>query len=105
MIENNLNSFKQQFRKNKKDFLEASGKFGKSKMDHHVAVDTGYLKSKNEFKVSGENEVHFINNGEYAGFQEYGTYKMPAHPFVRPSVYNYIPRYMQIAKKQLGKNL
>lgn len=104
MMENNLQEFLTRFRFNKREFLNNAGEFGKSKMDHHVAVDTGYLKSRNDFNTNGVDVLQFINDTSYAGYQELGTYKMRAHPFVRPCVFNYIPKYQQLSK-ELGRGL
>jgi HK97 gp10 family phage protein len=37
------------------------------------------------------------NKCEYAGFNEFGTKKMPPHPFMRPAVYNHLPEIEDIA--------
>jgi HK97 gp10 family phage protein len=64
-------------------------------MDTYVAVDTGKLRSENDYKVDGK-KVILINECDYAGYQEFGTYKMKAHPFMRPAVYNHIGEIQRI---------
>lgn len=73
------------------------GRFCVSKMDYYVAVDTGYLKSRNDYKIAGK-AIRLINDCAYAGFQEFGTSKMRAHPFIRPSVYNHVEEIKSIVR-------
>lgn len=48
-------------------------------------VDTGFLRaSGSSNKTTGGAEVVFTAN--YAYYQEFGTSKMPAQPFVRPTI-------------------
>lgn len=76
----------------KYQILERVGEFCKTKMDYYVPVDTGYLKSRNQYKVSKYfvQKLTLINDSHYALFVEYGTYKMLAQPFVRPAIYNHL---------------
>ena len=47
-------------------------------------VDTGALRSS--ISVSGTGTTAQVTTGvDYAIFQEYGTHKMPAHPFMTPA--------------------
>ena len=50
-------------------------------------IDSGRLRAsiKNRVKVD---EVRVGTNVEYAPYQEYGTVKMPARPFLRPALDN-----------------
>lgn len=58
---------------------------GKAKMN--APVDTGFLRSSIQ-TMDGENDLQKIVNvgAEYGIHQEYGTYKMAAHPFLIPAV-------------------
>jgi HK97 gp10 family phage protein len=52
-------------------------------------VDTGRLRSSitHEVEVQGAEVVGRIGtNVEYAIFQEFGTSRMPAHPYLRPGL-------------------
>lgn len=87
---------------NKKyDALTEVGKFCKQKMDEYVAVDTGYLKSRNTFKVTKffHQKLTLLNDAPYAGFQEFGTVKMKAHPFIRPATENHIAEIQEIMRR------
>lgn len=78
--------------------LNKVGQFCKTKMDLYVPVDTGYLKSKNSFKVTKyfTQKLTLVNDCEYAGFVEFGTYKMRAQPFIRPAMENHISEIQNI---------
>ncbi|RPJ73106.1 MAG: hypothetical protein EHM20_00045 [Alphaproteobacteria bacterium] len=64
------------------------GRFCVEKMRYYVAVDTGYLQSRCEYVIN-RNELWLQNDAPYALFQEKGTSKMAAHPFMYPAVYNH----------------
>lgn len=64
------------------------GAFCVEKMRYYVAVDTGYLQSRCEYVIH-MNELWLQNDAPYALFQEKGTSKMRAHPFMYPAVYNH----------------
>lgn len=49
-----------------------------------AAVLTGFMRENVEARVSGlSGEV--VSLADYSEFQEYGTSKMPPHPFMRPA--------------------
>jgi len=89
---------------NNQNTLEAIGEFCKDKMDKLVAVDTGLLQSNNDYKV-GKNEVVLSNSTDYAIHQEFGTRKMKAHPFMRPSALNYSGDIARISAEGLGEGM
>jgi len=80
------------------------GQFCKSKMDEYVPVDTGYLKSRNDFKVTKffHRKLTLINDAPYAGYVEMGTYKMQAQPFIRPAMENHISEINAITRRVYG---
>jgi HK97 gp10 family phage protein len=49
-------------------------------------VDTGALKSSIHYEQTGEFSCNISDGVLYGVFQEYGTSKMRAQPFMRPSV-------------------
>jgi hypothetical protein len=61
----NSDKFLNKLNSNNKDTLDALGRFGKNKMDEFVAIDTGYLQSRNNYKVF-RNTVELFNDCEYA---------------------------------------
>jgi HK97 gp10 family phage protein len=77
-----------QLKENQEQTLHKVGVFCVDKMKQYVAVDTGELQGNCEYVVN-RNELFLQNKTPYAIHQEYGTYKMKAHPFFRPSVYNH----------------
>lgn len=80
--------------------MVAIGEFCKSKMDYYVPVDSGYLKSRNSFKVTKlfYHRLRLLNDAFYAGFVEFGTSKMVAQPFIRPAQENHVYEIQQIIK-------
>jgi HK97 gp10 family phage protein len=73
--------------------VEAKAQVTVAKVAHDIAEDaksrapvrTGYLRDS--IVVDGEGKAGFVTAGaEYAGFVEYGTYKMAARPFMTPAV-------------------
>jgi len=91
-------------KENEREALEAVGKFCKKKMDIHVAVDTGLLKSNNSWVIN-QNELMLSNNTKYAIHQEYGTKKMAAHPFMKPAALNYLGEIKRITAKHMKKGM
>jgi HK97 gp10 family phage protein len=101
---NRTGKFMAQLSDNQKASLEAIGQFLKEKMDGYVAVDTGNLKSRNSYAIVN-NELQLHNDCEYAIHQEFGTYKMAAHPFMKPAAYNHLGEIKQIAAEYLSKGM
>jgi len=104
-VTNNIPSFLDIFRRNKVKTLTEIGKFCKGKMDYYVPVDTGYLRSRNDYRITMDKNLQLINNCHYAGYQEFGTYKMNAQPFMRPSVYGHLAEIEMIAGRNMSLNL
>jgi HK97 gp10 family phage protein len=46
---------------------------------------TGTLRRSIHTEQTGKTEVKIGTNVEYAPYQEYGTYKMTARPYLRPA--------------------
>jgi HK97 gp10 family phage protein len=103
-IVNRTGKFMSTLTANQKATLEEIGKFCKSKMDEYAAVDTGYMRSRNTYVIAS-NELYLQNDAPYAIYQEKGTYKMKAHPFMNPAVYNHLGEIKQIAESGLTKGL
>lgn len=106
-VTNNIPKFLDILRRNKIKTLHALGKFCTDKMDYYVAVDTGYLKSRNGYRITMDKNLMLFNNCHYAGFQEFGL-KNPNYrftPFMRPSVYNHIAEIEMIAGRTMSLDL
>ena len=64
---------------------------------------TGRLSGSITHKpLDGSTEI-VGTNVEYAPYQEFGTRKMKAHPYLRPAVENHVQEYKHIAENELGK--
>ena len=61
-----------------------------------VKVDTGNLKNSITHQVKGD-EARIGTNTDYGPYQEFGTRKMPAQPYLRPA--------MDITKKEVEEIL
>lgn len=82
----------------KKEVLKTRiGEFCYEKMNYYVPVDTGFLKSKNQYKDMGDT-IRLINDCPYAGFVERGTRKMIKQPFIYPSLFNHLTEIKQIVR-------
>jgi HK97 gp10 family phage protein len=104
-VTNNIPSFLDIFRRNRINTLHALGKFCKGKMDYYAAVDTGYMKSRNDYRITMDKNLKLINDCYYAGFQEFGTYKMNSQPFMRPAVYGHLAEIEMIAGRNMSLDL
>ena len=71
-----------------------------------VAVDTGALKasisSDIDFTATSVEATVFTNN-PYALYQEMGTVKMPAHPYMMPALNDNKSTFEYLAKRELNK--
>jgi len=95
-------------RVNKLAALHEAGKFGVSKMDEYVPVDTGYLKSRNDYRIRGgmiDRYLELINQSHYSGYVEMGTRRMKARPFMRPALYNHVDALTNIVGRNLAHGL
>lgn len=101
---NRTGKFMSQLKNNQEKALHAIGAFCVEKMKFYAAVDTGYMKSRCTYVIK-QNELWLMNDALYAIFQEMGTYKMTAHPFFRPAVYNHLGEIERIAGSAMGEGL
>jgi HK97 gp10 family phage protein len=102
---NLIPQFITQLQKNEKEALKQVGIFGENKLNKYSPVDTGFLKSRNDYQT-GNHYVDIGNYGcDYAIFQEFGTYKMSAHSFVRPTAYNHTNDISRIIVTNLKKGM
>lgn len=55
---------------------------------HNCSVDTGRLRASITHKVEADGKIEGTvgSNVEYAPYQEFGTVKMPAHPYLFPAL-------------------
>lgn len=78
--------------------LEIIGQEGERVAKEHVAVDTGNLRRSITHELGQHDKlnpyVRIGTNVEYGLFQEIGTERMPAHPYLRPA-FEYIKRLLK----------
>lgn len=67
----------------------------------NAPVDTGTLRNSIMHDVDGL-EGAIYTNVEYAPYQEYGTYKMAAHPFFTPAMEAVGPRFLSEMRGVFG---
>lgn len=81
--------------------LEAAGLFVSSVAIANAPRDTGLLSGSIHHRVTGEKEVSIGTNVEYGKYQELGTYKMAAHPFLVPAIQDSASAVAQIIAQAL----
>lgn len=64
-------------------------------------VDTGRLRNSITHAVIDENSVAIGTNVEYAIYQELGTSKMKAQPYLKPAVMEHLNEYKEIAESAM----
>lgn len=64
-------------------------------------VDTGFLRSAITGRMVGTTEGEVVANADYSIFQEFGTYRMAAHPFMVPAVEQVVPAFQQMIRAAL----
>ena len=101
---NRTGKFMAQLKQNELDTLNEIGKFCVNKMQFYAAVDTGYMVSRCKFIIN-RNELFLQNDASYAIYQEMGTWKMPAHPFFRPAVFNHVSEIKAISERNMSKGM
>lgn len=83
--------------------LTGAGEIVRSNAVLLVPVDTGRLRNSIEYQPNpSEREVIIGSNVEYAPYQELGTSKMKAQPFLKPGMLKSATAINQLAKKVFG---
>ena len=83
--------------------LEAIGIQAEGDVAELAPVDTGRLRDSITHEVDESEEAVYVGtNVEYAAYQEYGTSRMRAHPFLKPGIMNNLETYKSIAKQFLS---
>lgn len=77
-------------------YLERIARAGQAGAKRRAAVDTGWMRDHIEVE-SGPGFARWgCVDTPYAVHQEYGTWKMKAHPFMRPSVQDAIREALRV---------
>lgn len=83
--------------------LEAIGIQAEGDVASLAPVDTGRLRNSITHETHAEEESVYVGtNVEYGKYQEYGTSRMRAHPFLKPGIMNNLETYKSIAKQFLS---
>ena len=73
----------------------------------NARVDAGYMRNNIDIdyiKVYGSTVTgRYVARAEYSSYNEYGTYKMSAKPFIRVGVANAQPYFISEIKRELAK--
>lgn len=88
--------------------VEASCKLVETAAKYYVPVDTGELQESitTEIEETGKTIVGRVApHTYYAGFVEYGTYKMRAQPYMRPALDESRGPIMDIFKSEIAQGL
>lgn len=65
--------------------------------EDYAPVDTGHLRNNINHEVDeSEMNMALSCNVEYAAYQELGTRKMKAHPYLKPAIFNHTGEYKSI---------
>ena len=70
-----------------------------------VPVDTGNLKNSISVGAVDENRAELWATTDYAAYVEFGTRRMAARPFMRPSVENHIDEIEQVMTRVVDEAL
>lgn len=83
--------------------LEQCGAVWETGAKDNAPVDTGRLRNSIEHHMQDENTVVVATDVEYATYQEMGTSKMAAHPYIKPSGESLIATFQNIIENELKR--
>lgn len=73
----------------------------------NARVDTGYMRNNIDIDYIKSNNTsvigRYVARAEYSSYNEYGTYKMSAKPFMRVGVAEAHPYFISEIKRELAK--
>lgn len=86
--------------------LEMWGILAQGYATGYAPVDTGNLRASIGYKTDeSDNTMYVGTNVEYAPYQEFGTYKMAAHPYLRPALEDHLAEYEDIMMSETAKEM
>lgn len=97
----NSDKVKQEFEAAILEALEAIGQTVEGRAADYAPVDTGRLRDSITHEVADDEHAVYIGvpqEVDYGKYQELGTSKMPAHPFLKPAVIDSIPDMKRIVE-------
>jgi HK97 gp10 family phage protein len=71
----------------------------------YAAVDTGYMRGHTVAKKTGPNTAQVNSTAPYAEFQEFGTRKMAAQPFLRPALADAAMELPELSTKEINRDI
>ena len=80
--------------------LESIGAHAQEDVAQRAPVDTGRLKNSIKHKT-GDRYVDIYTNVEYAGYQEFGTSKIPPKHYMKNGIESNLSKYKEILEKEL----
>ena len=83
--------------------LELCGARWESDAKQMAPVDTGRLRNSIEHHPEGTDTMVVETNVEYATYQEMGTSKMKAQPYMKPSGENNVDTFKNIIENELNR--
>lgn len=109
-----LNKLFSEFNVSQKNAISATNSAMKSTLSkaqevskRNARVDTGYMRNNIDIdyiKASGSTITgRYVARADYSSYNEYGTYKMSAKPFMRVGVANAKPYFVSEIKRELAK--
>lgn len=101
-LKSNVDKIEAEFQKAKQRALEKIGILVEGRAAKNAPVDTGRLRNS----ITHETEQDYAiigTNVEYAPYQELGTSKMKAQPYLRPAVDQSQGDIKKILEQELGK--
>src|SRR5690606_30673536 len=85
----------------RRNMLEALGKAGEGYVKLNTPVDTGALRDSINYNVDDDTVyvVSTLASEDYPIYQEKGTSKMPAQPYIHPGIHNNLNALKTIAER------
>lgn len=96
MLESEIEKIKSGLQKG----VAKGGEIVKSEAKSLCPVDTGHLRDSISKRAAG-NSCDIGTNVEYGIYQEFGTYKMAAHPFLYPALENKVSEVTEAIKESV----
>lgn len=75
------------------------------KARENAHVITGYMRDHTVAKKISETRADVVSTAHYAAFEEYGTRFRPAHPFIRPAVYDSRSELPKLSAKEVNAEI
>jgi|SRR5690625_875098 len=100
-FQSNKREVKARMKRANRNMLEAVGKAGEGYVKLLAPVDTGALRDSIAYKVTDDSVYvgSTLTSEDYPLYQEKGTRKMPAQPYIEPGIMLNLGSLRNIAKR------